>query len=132
MATALGYPTNCKTSGIDPLTLCGQPAAVGDTIQLYGTGLGKATPNGDPAGTPLPTGQIAPADNNPLYWTLLKPVVTVGGVAAPLQFWGLLPGYAGIYQINFQIPKGAPTGDDVAVVVSIPGQGSDAATISIH
>ena len=131
-ATALGWPNNCKSGNLDPTMTCGQPASVGDTLQMYVTGLGKVVPDGDPNGTPLPTGQAAPASGQPLYWSLLKPNVTVGGVAAPVQFWGMTPGVAGMYQISFQVPNRAPTGDDVAVVVTIPGQSSDSATLSIH
>ena len=64
--------------------------------------------------------------------TLLQLVVSVGGVSTPVQFSGMAPGLPGVYQVNLQIPKGAPTGDDVAVTISVPGQGSDTATISIH
>jgi uncharacterized protein (TIGR03437 family) len=131
MAAALGWPNSCKDNA-DPADLCGQPAAHGDNIQVFVTGLGTVTPNGDPAGTPLATGQVAPADGSVLYMTLLQPVVAVGGVPAPVQFSGMAPGLAGMYQINFQIPQSSPTGDDVAVVVSVPGFGNDSATISIH
>jgi uncharacterized protein (TIGR03437 family) len=131
MATALGWPNTCKDTAA-PTDLCGQPAAHGDNIQVFVTGLGTVTPNGDPAGTPLATGQVAPADGSVQYMTLLQPVVAVGGVAAPPQFSGMAPGLAGVYQIQFQIPQSSPNGDDVAVVVSVPGFGSDAATISIH
>ena len=132
MASALGWPSNCKAANLSPTQICGQPATAGDNIQIYVTGLGKVMPNGDRAGSPLPTGQIAPADGNPLYITLLQPQIAVGGVPAPVQFAGMAPGYAGLYQINFQVPRGAPQGDDVPVVVGVPGQGSDSATISIH
>ena len=132
MASALGWPNNCKAANLSPSQICGQATTAGDNIQIYVTGLGKVTPNGDHAGSPLPTGQIAPADGKPLYITLLQPQITVGGVPAVVQFGGMAPGYAGLYQINFQIPRGAPQGDDVPVVVGVPGQGSDSATISIH
>jgi uncharacterized protein (TIGR03437 family) len=132
MATALGWPNSCKGTDIDPSAMCGQPATQGDNIQVFVTGLGKATPDGDPAGTPLATGQVAPADSSTVYQTLLHPTVTVGGVSTPVQFSGLAPGYAWLYVVSFQIPKSAPAGDDVPVVVNVPGFGSDTATISIH
>jgi uncharacterized protein (TIGR03437 family) len=131
MAAAFGWPSTCKNT-VAVGTVCGQPATQGDNIQIYVTGLGKVTPNGDRAGKPLGTGEVAPANGSTLYMTLAQPVVTVGGVAAPVQFAGMAPGFAGLYQINFQIPRSAPVGDDVAVVVSVPGQGNDSATISIH
>jgi len=132
MAAALGWPNSCKGSDLSPSDICGQPAARGDDIQIYVTGLGKVTPDGDKAGTPLGTGQTPPADGSVVYQTLLKPVVTVGGVAATVAFAGPMPGTPGMYQIAFKIPTSAPLGDDVAVIVNMPGQGSDTATISIH
>jgi uncharacterized protein (TIGR03437 family) len=129
-ARALGIPDNC--SGLPAIATCGQPAQPGDSIQVYATGLGKATPGGDPAGRPLATGSVAPADGSVLYVTVRKPVVTVGGVPAQVQFSGLAPGFAGLYQVNLQIPPGAPAGDDVAVTISMPDGPSDTATIAIR
>ena len=129
-ARALGIPDNC--SGLPATALCGQPASPGDSIQVYATGLGRATPGGDPGGRPLATGLVAPADGNPLYGTVRTPVVTVGGVPAPVQFSGLAPGFAGLYQINLRIPGSAPAGDDVTVTISMPDGPSDTATIAIR
>jgi uncharacterized protein (TIGR03437 family) len=129
-ARALGIPDNC--AGLDPAAMCGQPAAPGANIQVYATGLGKATPGGDPSGRVLPTGSVAPADGSPLYLTVQTPVVTVGGVPVQIQFSGLAPGFAGLYQVNFQIPESAPAGDDVVVVIQIPGAPSDTATLAIR
>ena len=61
---------------------------------MYVTGLGKATPNGDPNGLVLPTGQNPPAEGNPLYDAVQAPTVTVGGLPAKLIFAGLAPGYS--------------------------------------
>jgi uncharacterized protein (TIGR03437 family) len=58
---------------------CGQPAGAGDYIQIYVTGLGRATPGGDPNGKVLPTGSVAPADGSVLYQTVQNPTVTIGG-----------------------------------------------------
>lgn len=132
MAQAIGIPTNCAANNVDPGTLCGQPASAGSTLQLYLTGLGVVTPNGDPSGTPLPTGTLAPATGNPLYQTVLQPVVTVGGQPAQISYSGMLWGSSSTYEIDFTVPPKAPTGDDVAVVVTVPGFGNDSATISIH
>lgn len=129
-ARALGIPDNC--SGLPATAVCGQPALPGDSIQIYATGLGRATPGGNPAGSPLATGSVAPADGNPLYVTVRTPVATVGGVLAEVQFSGLAPGFAGLYQINLRIPGSAPIGDDVAVTISMPDGPSDTATIAIR
>jgi uncharacterized protein (TIGR03437 family) len=126
----VGWPSSC--AGLNAAAVCGQPAAPGDNIQIYVTGLGKATPGGAPGGRPLATGSVAPADGNPLYLTVQNPVITVGDVPAQLQFSGLAPGFAGLYQVNFQIPPSAPTGDDVAVKILMPNGSSDTATIAIR
>jgi uncharacterized protein (TIGR03437 family) len=127
-AKALGLPA---CAGLSPLASCGQPAHPGDYVQLYTTGLGKATPNGDPNGAVLPTGQVAPVSGSPLYATVALPTVTVGGVAAKVVFCGLAPGFAGLYQVDFQIPGNAATGDNVALGISVPGSSTAAATIAI-
>jgi uncharacterized protein (TIGR03437 family) len=115
MAQALGIPINCTAGGVETALLCGQPAQAGDVIQLFVTGLGKATPGGDPNGSPLPTGTVAPANGSPLYQTVLAPKVTIGGVSAQILFSGIAPGFAGLYQINLQVPTGVAPGDDVSV-----------------
>jgi uncharacterized protein (TIGR03437 family) len=75
-------------------------AAPGETITVYGTGLGATNPA-------LIVGQV-PADANPLA-TL--PQVTIGGLPAPVSFGGVVPGTAGVYQLNVQVPSGAANGD---------------------
>src|ERR1700679_2897010 len=66
LAASLGLPA---CSGLANTTLCGEPAKPGDNIVVYWTGGGPTTPN-------LPTGQVAPADGNPLYITTQIPTVT--------------------------------------------------------
>lgn len=133
LAQELNLPGNCHASGIAATAICGEPARIGDFIQIYATGLGKATPNGDPAGTPLPTGAVAPADGTTVYQTVATPSVTIGGVSASVSFSGLAPEYAGFYQVNVQIPAGAATGDDVPISVAMPnGQMDASATIAIR
>jgi uncharacterized protein (TIGR03437 family) len=129
MARAMGIPDDC--SGIGKGTTCAQPPRVGDFVQIFVTGLGRATPNGDPAGKPLATGVIAPENGNPLYKTVETPTVLIGGVPATVQFSGIAPGYAGLYQINAQIPAGVQPGDEVPVQVSMPGSVTDMATIAV-
>ncbi len=77
------------------------PAARGEVVVIYATGLGAVDP-------PVPSGSPAPA--SPLSRTVLNPSVTIGGAAAEVLFSGLTPGYAGLYQVNVRIPENAPTG----------------------
>jgi len=118
-------------SSTNPLSLCGQPATIGDYLVIYATGLGLTTPNGDPNGKPLPTGVAPPADGSILYQTPTLPTVTIGGIATKVLFSGLAPGFPGLYQIDVQVPSGVTFGDDVPVVITI-GTASDTATISIQ
>ncbi len=131
MAAALKLPGNCKTNKYNVASVCGQPAHAGDYLVLYVTGLGKATPNGNPNGVQLTTGSIPPADGSVLYQTVAKPTVTVGGLPATVVFSGIAPGYPGLYQIDFQVPAGI-TGDDIPVAVSISGSPVDTRTISVQ
>jgi uncharacterized protein (TIGR03437 family) len=133
LAQELKIPGNCHASGISATALCGEPAQIGDFIQIYVTGLGKATPNGDPMGTPLPTGVPAPADGTTVYQTVAAPAVTLGGVHSSVSFSGIAPGFAGLYQVNVQVPAGAAAGNDAPVSVAMPNGSSDAtATIAIR
>jgi len=135
MATALQnlpgstFPGLCQTS-FSALSECGQPAKPGDVLVLYGTGLGLATPNGAANGTPLTTGQVAPASGNPLYETVVTPTIMVGGFPATILFSGIAPGF-NEYQIDFQAPTGV-TGDDVPVVLSVGSSPTDTRTMSIQ
>jgi uncharacterized protein (TIGR03437 family) len=92
------------------------PAAPGETIVIYGTGLGAASPA-------LITGQV-PGTSVSLA-TL--PQVTIGGTAANVAFAGVVPGTAGVYQINLQVPSDAPNGD-LPLIVKV-GTGTSASTV---
>jgi len=83
------------------------PAAPGDTIVLYATGLGATTPA-------LIAGQV-PTQSASLN-TL--PRVTIGGQDATVVSGGIVPGSAGLYQVVVQVPAAAVSGDlPVALVV---------------
>jgi uncharacterized protein (TIGR03437 family) len=127
MATNMGLPTTCATDA----TLCGQPARRGGYLQIYVTGLGKATPKGDPNGAVLPTGALAPASGNPLYETVAATTVTIGGQNAPVLFSGVGPGYNGLYQVDVQIPSNIAPGNDVPLILTIAGE-SDSDTVAIQ
>jgi uncharacterized protein (TIGR03437 family) len=99
------------------------PATPGATVlQIFCTGLGPVT--NQPA-----TG--APAPFSPLAETTTKPTVTIGGVAATVDFSGLVPGYVGLYQVNAHVPQGSATGSAAPVVIVIGGVPSNAVTIAV-
>jgi uncharacterized protein (TIGR03437 family) len=77
------------------------PAAHGETVVLYATGLGTVS-NGPQPGQPASSTTLAPAN--------LTPQVTIGGFSAQVSFAGLTPGYIGLYQINVVVPNAAPSG----------------------
>ena len=83
------------------------PAKSGETIVLYLNGCGATTqsiPNGSTITAPLTLAST--------------PVVTIGGVNAPVAFAGLTS--AGLFQFNVLVPSGLTSGDN-AIVAQIPG-----------
>ena len=99
------------------------PAAVGDTVVIYCTGLGDVSPA-------IPAGSAAPA--SPLSHTVNTVTATIGGLPATVMFSGLSPGFAGLYQVNAVVPAGVATGSSVPVVISVAGQTSPAVTLAVH
>ena len=129
MADALGLPADC--TGLDPAASCGQAAQPNDVVQIYASGLGKATPGGDANGAPLPTGQVAPADGSITYKTVSTPNVLIGSLSADVLFSGITPGSAGLYEVTVRIPECPQNGDDVGIQISVQGYSSNIATIPI-
>jgi uncharacterized protein (TIGR03437 family) len=125
------FTTNAQGTGQAATVIAGtatvvgtsRPAKIGDFISIYCTGLGAVT-NSPGAGNP--------ALSSPLSRTQTQPTVTIGGVTAVVQFSGLAPGFAGLYQINVQVPQGVPPGDAVPIVVTIGGVPSNTATIAVQ
>ncbi|HEX3743154.1 MAG TPA: SBBP repeat-containing protein [Bryobacteraceae bacterium] len=94
------------------------PANAGDTLELYGTGFGPTTPTTD-------FSQIfsgAPPTANTV-------TATIGGVAASVQFAGLVA--PGEYQFNVIVPS-VPSGDNL-VVLKVNGITTQANTyLTVH
>lgn len=80
------------------------PAAAGEVVEMYGTGLGPTNPL-------VAAGLAAPA--SPLARTLVIPEVLIGNVPAQVVFSGLTPGFAGVYQVNAVVPAGLRPGQQV-------------------
>ncbi len=95
-------------------------AAAGQTLLLFMTGEGDVTPT-------LATGATPDPANNPDQYPKprLPVTATVGGVAAKVLFQAIPYGLAGVTQIDFTIPNGAPLGPQQVVVtvggVAAPG-----------
>jgi uncharacterized protein (TIGR03437 family) len=95
----------------------GNPAQPGEYISLYLTGLGTVTP-AVPDGALGPTGPFSTVD----VWTNDELTVQFNdygtnsvGNQGVIQFAGLAPGLAGLYQINVQVPSGVLTSDAIYV-----------------
>jgi uncharacterized protein (TIGR03437 family) len=98
------------------------PAKRGQPIVLYVNGMGPVDhqpPSGEP--TPMPP---------PLANTVL-PTVTIGNIAAHVDFSGLSPGWVGLYQINVDVPPTASTGLQ-PIVVSIGGVDSKVSVLPVQ
>jgi type VI secretion system secreted protein VgrG len=113
-------PTSQIAAPTGPL---GRPVMRGEYIAIYCTGLG-------PVSNQPTTG--APALAVPLSWTSVSPTLTVGGVAAQVTFSGLVPGLAGLYQVNAVVPAGAPSGSSVNLILTIQGIMSNTVTIAVQ
>jgi uncharacterized protein (TIGR03437 family) len=89
-----------------------RPATAGDYLTLYATGLGQTTPA-------YPVGQVI---TRAFPITDLSQVqVLFGTQPAKVLFAGMT--FAGVFQINVQVPDGVPTGE-VPVVLKIGTQSS--------
>lgn len=55
-----------------------------------------------------------------------------GGRRHTRGFAGLAPGFVGLYQVNVQIPEGAPTGNNVPLAISVGGVTSNTVTIALR
>jgi uncharacterized protein (TIGR03437 family) len=100
------------------------PNAIGSRGQIYTlfiTGAGEVSPQittgAGPAGAQVPV-------------PLLAVSVTVGGVAAHLEYVGIPSWSVGTVQINFQVPPNAPLGSQ-PVVVTVGSAASPAATFTV-
>lgn len=98
------------------------PARRGQVIQIYATGPGalSSTP-GD--------GGAAPAE--PLITTTSTPQVFIGGIAADVQFTGLAPGFAGLWQINAFVPNQSFLSGRVSVQLFMNGVDSNEVAIFV-
>ena len=98
------------------------PAKPGEYLIMYLAGMGATNP-AVPSGQPSPTLE-------PLARVMLQPTVTVDGQNAVVIYAGLTPGAAGLYQINFQVPPSAHSGD-LNMLVTQNGQTANMTTLPV-
>jgi uncharacterized protein (TIGR03437 family) len=102
-----------------PLNTSGVTAAPGDTVILWGTGLGPL-PGGASDSLPPAAGSLA-----------VSVRVSVGRESVQPVYSGRAPGLAGVDQINFVIPQNAPLGCYVPIQVVAAGMASNVITMAI-
>jgi uncharacterized protein (TIGR03437 family) len=78
------------------------PAKPSEYLMMYLVGLGATNPS-VLSGMPAPSTTLAKVTN--------APTVMVDKLPATVAFAGLTPGFVGLYQINFQVPAGAHSGE---------------------
>jgi uncharacterized protein (TIGR03437 family) len=96
------------------------PAHPGEILAVYGTGFGPTVP-------PIPDGAASPA--SPLA-TGAPPNVFLEGRQLAVQFAGLAPGLAGVWQINIVLPNDAPTGPQLSLSM-VSGVASNVLPVAI-
>ncbi len=101
------------------LVSAGNPAAPGEVVLIYLTGLGATNPT-------VSDGQLAlgPAQ------ALTQVTVTISSQTARVDYAGVAPGFAGLYQINAAVPSVLTSGAQ-SLVVTAGGRASNTATIAI-
>jgi len=99
------------------------PARPGEVLTLFATGMGAVQPF-------VPTGR--PALPQPLSVTTNPVAITLGSASARVLFSGLAPGFAGLYQINFEVPAGSTLGDAVTLNVTVANASSNPVVLPVR
>src|SRR5579884_2408932 len=98
-------------------------AKEGEFVALYCNGLG-------PVDTAVASGDAPPS--NTFVRTTTRPVITIAGKQVPdanIEFSGLAPNYAGLYQVNVKIPNDPSLVGKQQITIAIGGVTSPAASI---
>ena len=127
LGTLQAIATNADGSIVGPANsipgISSHPAAAGDTITLFATGLGPVDP-------PMADG-ATPADAS--RQTANPVTVLIGTVPGTVGFAGLSPQFLGVYQLNVVVPGGVTAGGAIAVQAQVGGVTSpDPVTIALQ
>ncbi|HYL78843.1 MAG TPA: hypothetical protein VEU96_31930 [Bryobacteraceae bacterium] len=118
-----GHIYVAHADGTASLAASASPAAAGDEVVIYCSGLGAVN-------VPVVDGAASPF--SPIAFAVNTPAVTIGGVNARVDFAGLTPGFAGLYQINAAVPGGVTPGNQVPLVITSVGQSSAVVTMAVR
>jgi len=105
------------------LVNAGRPAAPGETVLIYLTGMGAVNP---------PVADGTPGKGNPLSYAGADVLVLVGGQSAKPAYNGLAPGYPGLYQINVALPTILPGGGNLPLAIQTNNAYHDQVDIAIQ
>jgi hypothetical protein len=94
------------------------PATPGEVVVLYANGFGQTS-------TPVVSGSNTQSGTLPTL-----PVITIGGVAAAVQFAGLIS--PALFQFNVVIPPSTPSGDNALVATYNGAEATPAALITVQ
>ena len=98
-----------------------RPAHPGEIVTMYGIGFGAVMPN-------IPAGQIA-AGSTQLAASFQ---IFFGQTAAQLTYFGLAPGFVGLYQFDVMVPA-VPDNDLVPLTFNLGGvAGTQTLYIAVH
>ena len=117
----IGATRAAVTNSDNTVNASSNPAAPGDSITIYFTGIG-------PLDHPVPTGQPAPV-TGPLSRATLPVIVTIGGQTATISYIGLTPGSISLAQANVTVPQLAS--GDYPVVIQVGTATSNAPVITV-
>jgi len=98
------------------------PAAAGDLLTIFCTGLGAVTPA-------VPSAGLTP--DGPVSLTTEPATVTIGGQPVAVIASSLTPRTAGLYQVVVRLPAGIAPGNQ-PVVITIGGERSNAALMAVR
>jgi uncharacterized protein (TIGR03437 family) len=107
------------------------PAQPGETVQLYMNGLGTVTPQvADGSAAPSsPLSELNATEAADFFVALNDGVDTP--VDANVEYAGLAPGFAGLYQVNFTIPSTGLTNGEVSLGIETNEGFTSMATIDV-
>ena len=125
--TAFNTTLCCANVAGAPITL-DNPALPGETITVYGTGLGILTAGDQQLmldGQPFEGSQY----NNVTFDGFVAGMI--GGLTANVLFSGLKPGYVGLYELDLELNTSTPTDPQTPMTISQIYQVSNIVTIPV-